>query len=128
MPWTDKRPMSPHLQVYNLPFTAKLSILHRLTGAVLLGALFLMVLVLLSLSLGPDYWQILSPLLSSYIGYIILFSLTFSLYFHLCNGLRHLFWDKGLYLEKSSLNKTGILVLISSISLTALTWSIRFLL
>ena len=29
------RPLSPHLQVYRLPITARLSILHRATGVAL---------------------------------------------------------------------------------------------
>jgi len=30
---------------------------------------------------------------SSIIGQILLFGFTFSLFFHLCGGLRHLVWD-----------------------------------
>ncbi len=32
MPRIDTRPLSPHLQIYKLPFTALLSVLHRATG------------------------------------------------------------------------------------------------
>ena len=57
MAWNDPRPMSPHLQVYKLPLTAKLSVLHRGTGAVLFIGLILMIFVLLSAANGNDSWQ-----------------------------------------------------------------------
>ena len=34
----NNRPLSPHIQVYKMPLSAKLSILHRLTGMALAGA------------------------------------------------------------------------------------------
>ena len=45
----SNRPLSPHLQIYDLPITAKLSILHRATGAFLLAGLFIMVMVLVAI-------------------------------------------------------------------------------
>ena len=57
MSWDDKRPMSPHLQVYKLPLTAKLSILHRATGAALFIGLILMVWVLVAGASGATAWQ-----------------------------------------------------------------------
>ena len=108
MAWNDPRPMSPHLQIYKLPFTAKLSILHRGTGAVLFAGLILMVLVLLSISNGAESWASMQGFLSGFIGKFILFGFTFSLYYHLCNGIRHLFWDVGMGLEMEDAKKSGI--------------------
>ena len=54
MAWNDKRPMSPHLQIYDLPMTARLSILHRVTGAILMGGLLLVVVSLaVAAGIGP---------------------------------------------------------------------------
>ena len=122
MAWNDPRPMSPHLQVYKLPLTAKLSILHRGTGAVLFVGLILMVLVLLSAANGSDSWQNMHGFLSSFLGKFVLFGFTFSLYYHLCNGIRHLFWDIGKGLDLECANKSGITVMAVSIFLTLLTW------
>ncbi|MCL4110053.1 UNVERIFIED_CONTAM: hypothetical protein GTU68_038270 [Idotea baltica] len=116
--------MSPHLQIYKLPFTAKLSILHRGTGAVLFAGLILMVLVLLSVSNGAESWASMQSFLSSFIGKFILFGFTFSLYYHLCNGIRHLFWDVGMGLEMEDAKKSGIAVIGASVFLTLLTWVI----
>lgn len=124
MAWEDKRPMSPHLQIYKLPFTAKLSILHRGTGAVLFISLMLMIAVLLSTAMGAASWQNMHWFLSSWFGKFVLLGITFSLYYHLANGIRHLFWDIGKGLELEQANKSGIAVIAISAFLTVFTWVI----
>ncbi len=127
MAWQDQRPMSPHLQVYILPLTAKLSILHRMTGAALFAALLLMVLVLFTLASGEQSWKLMQTFLSSWFGLIVLFGFTFILYYHLCTGIRHLLWDIGMYMEKQSSMKTGLMVIFSSVFLTVITWLIAYI-
>lgn len=127
MAWNDDRPMSPHLQIYNLPMTAHLSILHRGTGAVLLLGLILLVGILLTLASGEQNWKILHGLLNHWLGQLVLWGFSFSLYYHMCNGIRHLYWDSGRYMEKESLQKTGLLVLGSSVFLTLATFAIAYL-
>ncbi len=124
MSWDDKRPMSPHLQVYKLPLTAKLSILHRATGGVLFMGLLLMVWVLAAGASGATAWQSMHGFLSSWFGKLTLFGFTFSLYYHFCNGIRHLFWDIGKGLDLEGAHKSGIAVLAAAIILTVLTWLI----
>ena len=124
MAWNDPRPMSPHLQIYKLPFTAKLSIMHRGTGAVLFAGLILMVMTLLSIAGGAESWASMQSFLSGFIGKFILLGFTFCLYYHMCNGIRHLFWDIGKGLELEEAKKTGIAVIGVSIFLTLLTWII----
>lgn len=124
MSWDDNRPMSPHLQVYNLPFTAMLSILHRATGAGLFFGLILMVWVLGAAAGGAESWQSMHGFLSSWFGQLVLLGFTFSLYYHFCNGIRHLFWDIGKGFELSDADKAGKIVIAASIALTLLTWMI----
>ncbi len=126
MPWNDQRPMSPHLQIYRLPLTALLSILHRATGAALFLAMLIMVLVLMALAAGEQYWIVMHNILSSWFGLIVLIAMTFSLYYHLCTGIRHMIWDLGLAMEKHSLKKSGVLVLFSSVFLSLITWLIAY--
>lgn len=124
MSWEEKRPISPHLQIYDLPLNAKLSILHRGTGAILFIGLILMVWILTAAAAGAESWQSMHGFLSSWFGKLILFGFTFSLYYHFCNGIRHLFWDIGKGLELSDTERTGKLVIITSVALTLLTWLI----
>ena len=124
MPWNDKRPMSPHLQIYKLPLTAHLSVLHRGTGVVLFIGLMLLVGVLAVAANGADSWQGMHNVLSSGFGKLVLFGFIFSLYYHLCNGIRHLFWDIGKGLDLQEARRTGKLAIILSVLLTILTWLI----
>jgi len=124
MSWDDKRPMSPHLQIYKMPITAKLSVLHRGTGAVLFLGLLLMVWVLVAAAGGIDSWQTMHRFLSSWLGKFVLFGFSFSLYYHLCNGMRHLLWDIGKGLSLEQVHFSARIVLISSLILTLLTWII----
>jgi len=127
MSWDDPRPMSPHLQVYKLPITAKLSILHRGTGGALFLGLILMIAALASAASGPESWASMHSFLSGFFGQLIIFGFTFALYYHACNGVRHLFWDIGKGLDLENARKSGIAVLIASVVLTLLTWLIAAL-
>jgi len=119
----DQRPVSPHLQIYSLPLSAKLSILHRISGIVLFFSLGLMVLFLFVLSLGFPYWKVIAAVLDTKISLLFFFMLTYILYYHLCNGIRHLIWDYGKYMEKKHFVISGMMVIFSSLALTILTWS-----
>jgi len=53
---------------------------------------------------------------------IVLIGFTFALFFHLCNGIRHLFWDTGRGFEMAQLRASGWAVVLVSLGLTASTW------
>ena len=126
MAWNDKRPMSPHLQIYKLPFTAVLSILHRATGVALSAGVFLLVWTLAMAASGPEAYQTAQALLTSWFGYLVLMGFTAAFYYHLCTGIRHLFWDLGKGLERHQTKLSGWLILVVSSILTLLTWLIAF--
>ncbi len=122
MTWTDKRPMSPHLQIYKLPMTAVLSVLHRGTGAALgLGGL-LIVWILARAAGGEESFAAASWVFSSFLGRLVLFGFTAALYYHFCNGIRHLLWDAGRGLDLESTRKSGYIVVGACIALTLVTW------
>ena len=58
---------------------------------------------------------------------LFLLGLSFCLYYHLFNGIRHLFWDAGLGLEIKSMNASGILVLALSIFSTGATLALAII-
>jgi len=119
---SPRHPTSPHLQIYRLPLTALISITHRATGVFLsLGALIL-VWALFALSQGPEAWAQVQPWLESWIGQLVLLGITYSLYFHFCHGIRHLFWDVGLGFELDTIAKTNWMVIVVSLGLTIGTW------
>ena len=120
---TGNRPLSPHLQVYQPQLTSILSITHRATGVFLsLGAVFLSCW-LLSIAQGEQSYLSLQAAMDNWFAECLFFGLIFSLFYHLANGIRHLFWDigKGLTLETTYI--TGYLVVAASAIFTLLTWA-----
>lgn len=114
----SNRPVSPHLQVYKPQLTSVLSITHRATGVFLVLGTLLLVYWLLSLAGGPESYASAQAFFSSTFGRVILFPWIFSLFYHLCNGIRHLFWDAGKGFEIQQLEASGKAVVVVSILLT----------
>ena len=120
------RPLSPHLQVYKPQLTSILSILHRGTGIVLsIGSIFLVSWILV-LTLGESAYQIYSQLVNNWFGKFVIFGFTFGLFYHLSNGIRHLFWDAGYGYDLKDAYISGFAVIFSSLSLTLITWLIVY--
>ena len=120
------RPLSPHLQVYKPQLTSILSILHRGTGIVLsIGSIFLVSWILV-LTLGESAYQIYSQLVNNWFGKLVIFGFTFGLFYHLSNGIRHLFWDAGYGYDLKDAYISGFAVIFSSLSLTLITWLIIY--
>ena len=116
-----KRPLSPHLQVYKPQLTSVLSITHRGTGVFLsLGALVL-TYWLVSLAVSEELFNSFHLHTTFWYGKLFLIGFVFSLYYHLANGIRHLFWDIGLGLEISTTYKSGYLIIFISVVLTLAT-------
>ncbi len=119
---SQNRPLSPHLQVYRLPLLALLSIGHRLTGLALAIGTFLLVWWLVAAATGPEAYATAQGFISSVIGRLLLFGWTLALFYHLCNGIRHLFWDVGYGYELKSAYASGWAVLAAAVALTLLAW------
>ena len=56
------------------------------------------------------------------VGWLVLFVLTFALFFHTLNGIRHLAWDFGIGFEKDTARQSGVIVIGASAALTVITW------
>lgn len=119
---SDNRPLSPHLQIYRPQLTSVLSIAHRGAGVALgVGAAFFAWWLLAAAS-GPEAYGIAQAFFGSVVGIVVLAGFTFALFYHLCNGIRHLFWDAGMGLELDQAYRSGWTVIAASIVLTAGAW------
>ena len=116
------RPLSPHLQVYRWQISSLLSILHRTSGAALGASTLLFAWWLTALASGPDAYATVHEFLSSLGGKVLLFAVTWALFFHLCNGVRHLAWDAGFGFELGTMIRTGWLVVAGSVVLTVISF------
>lgn len=116
------RPLSPHLQVYRLPLTALASISHRITGVALGLGTVLLAWWLIAAASGPAAYDRFQACAGSWAGLVVLFGFTAALFFHLLNGIRHLFWDAGWGLEKIQAHQGSIAVLAGTAGLTVAVW------
>lgn len=119
-----QRPLSPHLQVYKLPLTALMSVSHRITGTGLALGTILVTAFLIAAASGEAQYDFVMGLATSMPGKIILFLWSAALYFHMCNGIRHMFWDVGKNFSKASANRSNYFVLLGAFTLTVVTWLI----
>jgi succinate dehydrogenase / fumarate reductase, cytochrome b subunit len=116
------RPLSPHLQIYKPQLTALMSISHRLSGVFLSLSSLVLVYWLMAIAAGEAAYQQAQNLFNSWLGLIFLFGWSLALFYHLCNGIRHLSWDIGLGMDIKTVYLTGSLVWIATLLLTGLTW------
>ncbi|MCW5751250.1 MAG: succinate dehydrogenase, cytochrome b556 subunit [Alphaproteobacteria bacterium] len=121
-----ERPISPHLQIYKPQISSVLSILHRITGAALGFGLLLFAWWLIAAASGPEAFARASGFIGSVLGRLILFGFTWALFYHFCNGIRHLFWDMGKGFELPVMHRTGWAVVAGSAVLTILVWVLAY--
>ena len=118
----SKNPLSPHLQIYRWQVSSLVSITHRISGIINLLALILIFFWLAVLSLGESNYELFLLIINSFVGKFILIGFTWSMFFHLLSGIRHLAWDMGYGFEVKTANISGVIVIIFSLALTIIFW------
>ena len=116
------RPLSPHLTIYKPQITSVLSIAHRITGF----AMFISMIVIAWWVINSIYgcFECATSLLSLWFIKTLLFFVLLGLFYHMLNGIRHLFWDMGFGYRLKSVNLSGVIVLLLAASLTIVTWAL----
>jgi succinate dehydrogenase / fumarate reductase cytochrome b subunit len=122
---TQNRPLSPYL-IYRPQISSVLSFLHRITGVALAVGSLLLVYWIIAAAVGPEAFATAQALIGSIIGRILLLGWTFALFFHLANGIRHLFWDMGWGFEIRTMTVTGWIVVVASLLLTVIAWILGY--
>ena len=116
-----QRPLSPFMlgQAYRFQLTSVMSLLHRVSGIILsFGALGL-AWWLLAVAQGGDAYARVADCLASPLGMLALAGLSLSLVYHLLNGIRHLLWDAGHGMEIPEVYRSGYVVAVLTVVLTA---------
>ena len=119
----SSRPLSPHISIYRWQIQMVTSIVHRGTGMFLAVGLLLVAWALIALASGPEAFAEVTAFCTSWIGTILLIGWTWSLAFHLLNGIRHLWQDIGLGYAPATFVRNGWIVTIGSFVLTGLVWA-----
>lgn len=117
------RPLSPHLQVYRLPLPAMMSITHRMTGVILASGTVLLTAWLVALAYGPQSFAVAMMVVGHPLGQLVLFGYSAALFYHMCNGIRHLNWDRGQGLEIEQVYRSGKITIAVALILTAALWA-----
>lgn len=116
------RPTSPHLQVYKLPLTGIISITHRITGVALSVGLLLVVAIFYAISQGRNSYDAMQAISHFWLVKAIYWGFIYALFFHLCHGIRHLYWDMGEGFEQDKLFQYALIELVWALALTIGTW------
>jgi len=119
---SSKRPLSPHLQIYRPQITSVMSISHRVSGVALSAGSLLLIYWLAAAAGGPEAFASAQSLLGSWFGRLVLFLFTLGLFYHLFNGIRHLFWDMGRGFDLASVYRSGYAVLGAAGVTSVLVW------
>lgn len=123
---TRNRPLSPHLQIYQLQLTSVLSITHRISGVVLSLGAVAWVLWLVAVASGPESFAVAQRWCGSFVGQVALFGWTLALFYHLCNGIRHLAWDLGFGFELPTVYRSGWAAIVGAVLLTTIVWIVGY--
>lgn len=117
-----QRPLSPHLQVYRWQLTMAMSILHRMAGAALAVGTLMVVWWLVAAATGEEAYYHAMEFTESPLGLFMLFGWSAALFYHMCNGVRHLIWDTGRLFEIKNAYRAGYVVLLCAALLTGAVW------
>jgi succinate dehydrogenase / fumarate reductase cytochrome b subunit len=114
-----KRPLWYDLNLLNLPLPGVVSILHRISGALLfVFAAWLLYLLDASLASAERYDAIKSSLAQP-LAKLVLLGLLWAYLHHLCAGIRYLFLDIHRGIDLPTARVTSVIVLAVSLALTA---------
>lgn len=116
------RPLSPHLQVYKPQMTSTLSIFHRAAGVALALGTLMVVWWLVAAAMGEAAYNTAMTFAQSPVGTLMIFGWSVALFYHMCNGCRHLLWDMGYLFKIENAYKAGYVVLLATAILTASAW------
>ena len=117
------RPLSPHLSVWRFQLPAVMSILHRMTGVAIASGTLLIAGWVVALAAGEQSFALASMLISHPLGQLVLFGYSVALFYHMCNGIRHLSWDFGYGLNIPALYTTGRIAVVVAALMTAGLWA-----
>ena len=114
----NKRPLSPHIQIYRWHVSSLVSISHRITGIINIIAITLICLWVSLIFISENNHEMVNLFLSSKIGKFIILGLTWSFSFQILSEIRHLIMDLGYGFELKTSKITGLLVMFGSLILT----------
>ena len=124
----NNNPLSPHIQIYNWHISSLVSISNRITGVINILTLSLICFWVWMLLLGNESYESIFNFLNSIFGKFFIIGFVWSYSFQILSEIRHWFWDLGYGFELKTSKITGILVILGSIIMTIIIYSLKGLL
>ena len=119
-----ERPLSPHLQVYRLPYNALMSIGGRMVGIGLALSLIALCVWFVAIVLEPIIFDQTKELLDNPYTKYVMMAWAFATFFYMGNGVRHVLWDIGIGLNEKAGRTSGNIVLLIAFLLTFGLWQV----
>ena len=114
----DKKPLSPHIQIYRWHISSLVSISHRITGIINIIAITFICVWSGWLILGEVNYTLINFFLNSIFGKFVVLGIVWSFSFQVLSEIRHLIMDMGYGFELQTTRITGLLVIFGSFLLT----------
>ena len=121
----SNNPLSPHIQIYNWHISSLVSISNRITGVINILTLSLICFWVCMLLLGNESYESIFNFLNSIFGKFFIIGFVWSYSFQILSEIRHWFWDLGYGFELKTSKISGILVILGSIIMTIIIYSLR---
>ena len=117
-----ERPLSPHLQVYRLPYNAMMSIIGRMVGIGLCLSLVAVLGWFTAVVWNPEFYdQSMAFLSAPWVKYFMMLW-AFAVFFYIGNGVRHVLWSMGIGVNEKAGIRSGNIALLLSAVLTFALW------
>ena len=120
----NKKPLSPHIQIYSWHISSLVSISHRITGIINIIAITVICFWSCWLILGENNYDYMNYFLGSLTSKFIILGVVWSFSFQILSEIRHLIMDMGYGFELQTTKVTGLLVIFGSLVLTVLIYLI----
>lgn len=121
-----ERVLSPHVSIYKFHVLMTASIVHRISGVALTAGTLLISWWLMAAASGGEYFGCVNGFMGSIFGKVILLGWSWALFYHMLNGIRHLFWDVGMGFELETARRTAWFVWAGSVILTIAIWALAY--
>lgn len=106
---------------YRLPLAGKVSILHRISGALLFLALPIFLLPIFEASVSsPESFEQFRQFVAHPLSKLVLLVLIWAYLHHFCAGIRYLTLDLHMGSDKEAAKRSAAIVLVVSLVLTAI--------
>jgi succinate dehydrogenase / fumarate reductase cytochrome b subunit len=114
-----QRPVNLDLTTIKMHASANASILHRISGVIMLFAIGILLCTLSTSLSSQEGFTLIQDYLNGFFFKFIIFGCLSALTYHLLAGIRHLFMDLGYFEELASGNTSAKVLMITWLAVSA---------